>query len=166
MSESVFLGGDENWWRQAVVYQVYPRSFKDSNGDGLGDIKGITSKVDYLAELGVDAIWLSPFYPSAHLPQPTWFAGHSVEFEEIQEDSTLKLHRAALKLRKELLTSETLEWVESKRKVVHFKRDNGWHNITNFGKKPVSLPAGTVLLSSAPLINGKLPSNAGVWIAE
>ena len=65
MSESVFLSGDENWWRQAVVYQVYPRSFKDSNGDGLGDIKGITSKVDYLAELGVDAIWLSPFYPSA-----------------------------------------------------------------------------------------------------
>ncbi|MEG0028172.1 MAG: alpha-amylase family glycosyl hydrolase, partial [Aurantimicrobium sp.] len=65
MSESVFLSGDENWWRQAVVYQVYPRSFKDSNGDGLGDIKGITSKVDYLSELGVDAIWLSPFYPSA-----------------------------------------------------------------------------------------------------
>ncbi len=65
MTESVFLAGDENWWRQAVVYQVYPRSFKDSNGDGLGDIKGITSKVDYIAELGVDAIWLSPFYPSA-----------------------------------------------------------------------------------------------------
>ena len=65
MSGSVFLAGDENWWRQAVVYQVYPRSFKDSNGDGLGDVKGITSKVDYLADLGVDAIWLSPFYPSA-----------------------------------------------------------------------------------------------------
>ena len=65
MASSVFLAGDENWWRQAVVYQVYPRSFKDSNGDGLGDVKGITSKVDYLAELGVDAIWLSPFYPSA-----------------------------------------------------------------------------------------------------
>jgi alpha-glucosidase len=65
MASSVFLAGDENWWRQAVVYQVYPRSFKDSNGDGLGDVKGITSKVDYLADLGVDAIWLSPFYPSA-----------------------------------------------------------------------------------------------------
>jgi alpha-glucosidase len=53
------------WWRQAVVYQVYPRSFADANGDGLGDIQGIISKADYLQELGVDAVWLSPFYPSA-----------------------------------------------------------------------------------------------------
>jgi alpha-glucosidase len=56
---------DATWWRQAVVYQVYPRSFADSDGDGLGDIPGVTSRVGYLAELGVDAIWLSPFYPSA-----------------------------------------------------------------------------------------------------
>jgi alpha-glucosidase len=56
---------DANWWRQAVVYQIYPRSFADSNGDGMGDLAGITSRIDYLAELGVDAIWLSPFYPSA-----------------------------------------------------------------------------------------------------
>nr|WP_052226760.1 glycoside hydrolase family 13 protein [Microbacterium mangrovi] len=53
------------WWRQAVVYQIYPRSFADANGDGLGDIPGILSRVDYLAELGVGAVWLSPFYPSA-----------------------------------------------------------------------------------------------------
>jgi alpha-glucosidase len=53
------------WWRQAVVYQVYPRSFADSNGDGLGDIRGILSRVPYLAALGIDAVWLSPFYPSA-----------------------------------------------------------------------------------------------------
>ncbi|MFT8593483.1 MAG: glycoside hydrolase family 13 protein [Bifidobacterium sp.] len=52
------------WWKQASVYQIYPRSFKDSTGSGLGDIRGITSKMDYLQHLGVDAIWLSPFYPS------------------------------------------------------------------------------------------------------
>lgn len=56
---------DAAWWRQAVVYQIYPRSFSDSNGDGLGDIKGITAKVPYLQSLGIDAVWLSPFYPSA-----------------------------------------------------------------------------------------------------
>lgn len=56
---------DAPWWRQAVVYQIYPRSFADANGDGLGDIPGIVSKVDYLSALGVDAVWLSPFYPSA-----------------------------------------------------------------------------------------------------
>jgi alpha-glucosidase len=53
------------WWRQAAVYQVYPRSFADANGDGVGDLRGILSHVDYLADLGIDAIWLSPFYPSA-----------------------------------------------------------------------------------------------------
>ncbi len=55
----------DSWARNAVVYQVYPRSFVDSDGDGLGNIAGITSKVDYLRDLGVDAVWLSPFYPSA-----------------------------------------------------------------------------------------------------
>lgn len=55
---------NDDWWKQAVVYQIYPRSFKDVNGDGLGDIAGITEKMDYLKDLGVDAIWLSPFYPS------------------------------------------------------------------------------------------------------
>ncbi|MDR2253547.1 MAG: glycoside hydrolase family 13 protein [Bifidobacteriaceae bacterium] len=59
------LSDDKNWWRTAAVYQIYPRSFADANGDGIGDLNGITSRVDYLAQLGVDAVWLSPFYPSA-----------------------------------------------------------------------------------------------------
>lgn len=53
------------WYHNAVIYQIYPRSFADSNGDGIGDLAGITSRVDYLRTLGVDAVWLSPFYPSA-----------------------------------------------------------------------------------------------------
>src|SRR4051812_20343043 len=56
---------EADWWRHAVVYQVYPRSFADGNGDGIGDLAGLLSRVGYLHELGVDAVWLSPFYPSA-----------------------------------------------------------------------------------------------------
>ena len=52
------------WWSNAVVYQIYPRSFQDTNGDGFGDLKGITSRLDYLADLGVDVLWLSPVYKS------------------------------------------------------------------------------------------------------
>src|SRR3954452_12357744 len=56
---------EREWWRQSVVYQIYPRSFADGNGDGIGDLAGILSRVGYLHDLGVDAVWLSPFYPSA-----------------------------------------------------------------------------------------------------
>ena len=48
------------WWKEAVVYQIYPRSFKDSNGDGIGDLNGIREKLDYLKDLGVDVLWLNP----------------------------------------------------------------------------------------------------------
>lgn len=53
-----------NWWQRAVIYEVYPRSFQDSNGDGIGDLRGILNRLDYLAELGIDSIWVSPIYPS------------------------------------------------------------------------------------------------------
>jgi alpha-glucosidase len=52
------------WWKHAVIYEIYPRSFQDSNGDGMGDLNGITSRLDYLKDLGIDAIWITPFYPS------------------------------------------------------------------------------------------------------
>ena len=55
---------ERDWWKNAVIYEIYPRSFQDSNGDGIGDLNGITSRLDYLKELGVDAIWLTPVYPS------------------------------------------------------------------------------------------------------
>ncbi len=54
----------DSWWRHAVIYEIYPRSFQDSNGDGIGDINGIASRLDYLKDLGVDAIWITPMYPS------------------------------------------------------------------------------------------------------
>jgi len=58
------ISADADWWRHAVVYQIYPRSFADSNGDGVGDINGIRSRLSHLAALGVDAIWINPWYPS------------------------------------------------------------------------------------------------------
>ena len=54
----------DTWWRHAVIYQIYPRSWSDSDGDGIGDLSGITERFEYLARLGVDAVWLSPFYVS------------------------------------------------------------------------------------------------------
>lgn len=61
------------WWQTAVFYQIYPRSFADGNGDGIGDFKGATEKLDYLASLGVDAVWLSP-----HFPSPNWDCGYDI----------------------------------------------------------------------------------------
>ncbi len=60
----VAVTGDADWWRSAVIYQVYVRSFADSNGDGIGDLQGVRDRLDYLAELGVDALWFTPWYPS------------------------------------------------------------------------------------------------------
>ena len=54
----------KRWWRESVVYQIYPRSFQDSNGDGIGDLRGIIDRIDHLAWLGVDVVWLSPVYKS------------------------------------------------------------------------------------------------------
>ena len=59
----------KKWWHDKVAYQIYPKSFYDSNGDGVGDIPGIISKLDYLKDLGVDIIWISPMYPSPFADQ-------------------------------------------------------------------------------------------------
>jgi len=67
------------WWQTAVFYQIYPRSFADGNGDGIGDFKGITGKLDYLSDLGIDALWLSP-----HFPSPNWDCGYDIsDYENV-----------------------------------------------------------------------------------
>ena len=63
-NETTANGYTRKWWKEAIIYQIYPRSFKDSNGDGIGDLKGITSELDYIKGLGVDVIWLSPHFDS------------------------------------------------------------------------------------------------------
>ena len=73
---------DKKWWKESVVYQIYPRSFCDSNGDGIGDLNGIISKLDYLKNLGIDVIWLSPVYKS-----PNDDNGYDIsDYEDIMDD--------------------------------------------------------------------------------
>ena len=73
---------DRKWWKEAVVYQIYPRSFKDSNGDGIGDLKGIISKLDYIKSLGVTVVWLNPIFPS-----PNFDNGYDVsDYEGIMKE--------------------------------------------------------------------------------
>ena len=91
------------WWRDAVIYQIYPRSFADANGDGIGDIQGIREHIDHLVALGVDAVWLSPFYPS-----PQVDAGYDVsdyfdlapEYGSLQDLDALiaDLHEAGIRV--------------------------------------------------------------------
>jgi alpha-glucosidase len=102
----------------------------------------------------------------AHLPQPTWFGNVSVEAQDGVKGSTLELYRELINLRKTLLAAEEITWVKHwlSPQLLHFKRPNGWHSVTNFGSKPVKLPAGKILAVSQQLIDGKLPANATAWI--
>lgn len=113
----------KNWWKEAVVYQIYPRSFKDSNGDGIGDLKGITSKLSYLKDLGVDVIWLSP-----HFQSPNADNGYDIsDYESIMKDfGTMKdfdemlaeIHKKGMKLIIDLVvnhSSDEHRWFQESR---------------------------------------------------
>ena len=113
----------KKWWKEAVVYQIYPRSFKDTDGDGIGDIKGITSKLDYIKSLGVDAVWLNPIYSS-----PNDDNGYDIsdyrnimkEFGTMQDfDALLKgMHERKIKLVMDIVvnhSSDEHEWFKQSR---------------------------------------------------
>lgn len=112
------------WWKEAIVYQIYPRSFKDSNGDGVGDLQGITSKLDYIQSLGVDAVWLNPIYKT-----PNDDGGYDIsdyysiqpEFGSMRDFDELLagLHQRGLKLIMDLVlnhSSDEHPWFEESRK--------------------------------------------------
>ena len=112
-----------DWWKEAVVYQIYPRSFKDSDGDGVGDLKGIISKLDYVKSLGVDAVWLNPIYAS-----PNDDNGYDISnYKEIMKDfGTMKdfdlllkeMHSRGIKLIMDLVvnhSSDEHEWFKQAR---------------------------------------------------
>ena len=138
-------GNTPKWWKEAVVYQIYPRSFKDSDGDGVGDLKGIISKLDYIKSLGVDAIWLNPIYSS-----PNDDNGYDIsdyrnimkEFGTMNDfDNLLKgLHERGIKLVMDLVvnhSSDEHEWFKQSRssRSNPYRNYYHWWNAEN-GKPP------------------------------
>ncbi|HEV7956643.1 MAG: alpha-amylase [Microbacteriaceae bacterium] len=103
----------------------------------------------------------------AHLPQPAWFAGLSVEAQDGEEGSTLEFYRRALHLRERLQGAEELEWIsERDHSLLHFRRPGGWNSVTNFGDHRVQLPAGAVVVSSGPLEGRMLPPDTTAWVVD
>ena len=106
------------WWKEAVIYQIYPRSFMDSNADGIGDLKGITSKIDYLKDLGVDIIWLSPHFKSPNVDNGYDISDYENILDEFGtmadfDEMLAALHQNGLKLIIDLVvnhTSDQHEW--------------------------------------------------------
>ncbi len=123
---------EKAWWKEAVVYQIYPRSFMDSNGDGIGDINGITSRLDYLKELGVDVLWLSPVYQSPNDDNGYDISDYQAIMEEFgtMEDFDRMLegiHARGMKLVMDLVVNHTSDehpwFVES-----HKSKDNPYRD--------------------------------------
>lgn len=123
---------EKKWWKEGVVYQIYPRSFKDSNGDGVGDIRGIIEKLDYLKELGVDIIWLNPIYKS-----PNDDNGYDIsdyrnimdEFGTMEDFNELlsEMHKRGIRLIMDLVvnhSSDEHQWFIESRK----SKDNPYRN--------------------------------------
>ena len=115
---------DRKWWKEAVVYQVYPRSFKDTNGDGVGDLQGIISKLDYIKSLGVDVVWLNPIYASPNADNGYDISDYQAimkEFGTMDDfDALLKgMHERGLKLVLDLVvnhSSDEHKWFQESRK--------------------------------------------------
>ena len=115
---------EKAWWKEAVVYQIYPRSFMDSNGDGIGDLNGITSRLDYLKELGVDVLWLSPVYQSPNDDNGYDISDYQAIMEEFgtMEDFDRMLegiHARGMKLVMDLVVNHTSDehpWFVESRK--------------------------------------------------
>ena len=123
---------EKKWWKESVVYQIYPRSFCDSNGDGIGDLNGITSKMDYLKELGIDVIWLSPVYQSPNADNGYDISDYQAIMEEFgtMEDYDRMLasaHEHGIKIVMDLVvnhTSDEHKWfIESRSSKDNAKRD-------------------------------------------
>jgi oligo-1,6-glucosidase len=123
---------DKEWWKETVIYQVYPRSFKDSNGDGVGDLPGLISKLDYIQSLGVGLVWLNPIYASPNDDNGYDISNYeaiSPTFGTISDFNTLLvgLHARGIKLLMDLVVNHTSDehaWFVESRK----SRDNQYRD--------------------------------------
>jgi oligo-1,6-glucosidase len=138
-------GNAKAWWKEAVVYQIYPRSFKDTDGDGIGDLKGIISKLDYIKSLGIDVVWLNPIYGSPNVDN-----GYDIsDYENIMKDfgtmddfdALLKgMHERKIKLVMDLVvnhTSDQHKWFIESRK----SRTNPYRNYYHWWNAERGKPA-------------------------
>jgi alpha-glucosidase len=137
---------DPDWWRNAVIYEIYPRSFADTNGDGIGDLNGITEHLDYLKELGVDAIWITPFYPSPQVDfgydisdyrsiDPQY--GTMDDFDRLMREAT----KRGIKVVNDMVlnhTSDRHPWFRDSQSSRRSKRSNWyiWHDPDAKGNPP------------------------------
>ena len=144
ISSAAAEGRPHHWWKSAVVYQIYPRSFADSNGDGTGDIPGIISRLDYLAELGVDVVWLSPVYTS-----PMDDNGYDIsDYTDVDplfgtlddlDELIAGLHERGIKLVMDLVVNHTSDehpWFVESRDPNSPKRDWYWWRPPRKGATP------------------------------
>lgn len=137
---------EKRWWKESVVYQIYPRSFCDSNGDGIGDLNGITGKLDYLKELGIDVIWLSPVYKSPNDDNGYDISDYQAIMDEFgtMEDFDRMLataHEKGIKIMMDLVvnhTSDEHKWfIESRKSTDNPYRDYYiWHPAKEDGSLP------------------------------
>ncbi|MBY0029070.1 alpha-glucosidase [Priestia aryabhattai] len=142
---------EKKWWKESVVYQIYPRSFNDSNGDGVGDLKGITQKLDYLKDLGIDVIWLSPVYKS-----PNDDNGYDIsDYQDIMDEfGTMRdweelldqVHKRGMKLIMDLVVNHSSDehawFIESKKSKDNPYRDYYIWRPGKDGKEPNNWSSG------------------------
>jgi oligo-1,6-glucosidase len=135
----------KQWWKEAVIYQIYPRSFKDSNGDGIGDIKGIISKLDYLKNLGIDVIWLSPVYQSPNDDNGYDISNYREIMDEFGnmgdwENLLVEMHKRGIKLIMDLVVNHSSDehawFIESRKSKDNPYRDYYFWREGKDGKEP------------------------------
>ena len=137
---------NDPWWKHAVIYEIYPRSFQDSNGDGVGDINGITQRLDYLRDLGVDAIWITPMYPSPQIDfgydiadytaiDPQY--GNMADFDRLVKEAKARNIRVIMDFVANHTSDQNPWFIESRSSRTNPKRD--WY-IWQDGKAPGQPP--------------------------